>query len=51
LVTTGSTMPFACIGPGDRCCDRGGVLVITGTPRNRIAIGCQISEAALAADR
>ena len=38
-------------GEGERCCDRGGVLVMTGTPRKRIATGCQMSEAALAADR
>jgi hypothetical protein len=42
---------FACIGPGERCCDRGGVFVMTATPRNRIASGCQISEAAFAAHR
>jgi hypothetical protein len=51
LVTTGSMMAFACIGPGDRCCDRGGVLVTTATPRQRMAGGCQMSDAALAADR
>ena len=42
---------FACIGPGDRCCDRGGVLVTTATPRHRIATGCQMSDAAFAAER
>ena len=44
-------MPLACIGPGERCCERGGVLVSTATPRQRIASGCQISDAALPADR
>ena len=51
FVTTGSMIAFACIGPGERCCERGGVLVITARPRHRIAIGCQMSDAALAADR
>ena len=37
LVTTGSMMPLACIGPGDRCCVRGGVLVRTLIARQRIA--------------
>jgi hypothetical protein len=32
-------MPLACIGPGERCCDRGGVLVIMFTARQRIAGG------------
>ena len=34
-----SMMPLACIGPGDRCCDRGGVLVSTLIARHRIAAG------------
>jgi hypothetical protein len=51
LVTTGSMIALACIGPGDRCCERGGVLVITARPRQRIASGCQMSEAALPAER
>ena len=32
-------MPLACIGPGERCCVRGGVLVNTLTARQRIAGG------------
>jgi hypothetical protein len=42
---------LACIGPGERCCERGGVFVITASPRQRIAGGCQMSDAAFAADR
>jgi hypothetical protein len=51
LVTTGSMMALACIGPGERCCDRGGVLVRTANPRQRMAAGCQINDAASPADR
>ena len=51
FVTIGSMMPFACMAPGDRCCDRGGVFVTTAIPRQRIASGCQMSDAALPADR
>jgi len=32
-------IPLACIGPGDRCCERGGVLVITLIARIRMAPG------------
>ena len=39
FVITGSMMPLACIGPGDRCCERGGVLVMTFTARQRMAGG------------
>ena len=39
LVITGSMMPLACIGPGERCCVRGGVFVNTLTARHRIAPG------------
>ena len=39
FVITPSKMPLACIGPGDRCCVRGGVLVSTLTARQRIAAG------------
>ncbi len=39
LVITPSMMPLACIGPGERCCVRGGVLVSTFTARQRIAGG------------
>ena len=39
FVITPSMMPLACIGPGDRCCVRGGVLVSTLTARQRMADG------------
>ena len=45
-------MPLACIGPGDRCCVRGGVLVSTADRRASASpTGCQMSDAALPAER